>query len=32
MQEIACLVLKTNVLPMNGTTNDYGTSNSMDKY
>ena len=29
-QDIACLVLKTNVLPMNGTTNDYGTSNSIN--
>ena len=27
-QEIACLVLKTNVLPTNGTTNAYGTGNS----
>ena len=27
-QEIACLVLKTNVLPTNGTTNLYGTGNS----
>ena len=27
-QEIACLVLKTSVLPMDGTTNAYGTSNS----
>ena len=27
-QEIACLVLKTTVLPMDGTTNAYGTSNS----
>ena len=27
-QEIACLVLKTSVLPMDGTTNHYGTSNS----
>ena len=29
-QDIACLVLKTNVLPMNGTQNDYGTSNSIN--
>ena len=29
-QDIACLVLKTNVLPMDGTTNAYGTSNSMN--
>ena len=29
-RDIACLVLKTNVLPMNGTTNDYGTSNSIN--
>ena len=29
-QDIACLVLKTNVLPMDGTTNSYGTSNSMN--
>ena len=29
-QEIACLVLKTNVLPTNGTTNAYGTSNAMN--
>ena len=29
-QDIACLVLKTNVLPMNRTTNDYGTSNSIN--
>ena len=29
-QEIACLVLKTSVLPMDGTTNAYGTSNSMN--
>ena len=27
-QEIACLVLKTNVLPRNGTTNACGTGNS----
>ena len=27
-QEIACLVLKPNVLPMDGSTNTYGTSNS----
>ena len=27
-QDIACLVLITNVLPTNGTTNDYGTGNS----
>ena len=27
-QDIACLVSKTNVLPTNGTTNDYGTGNS----
>ena len=27
-QEIACLVLKTNLLPMDGSTNAYGTSNS----
>ena len=27
-QEIACLVLKTNVLPTNGTTNSYGTGNT----
>ena len=29
-QDIACLVLKTNVLPMDGTTNAYGTSNAMN--
>ena len=29
-QEIACLVLKTSVLPMDGTTNAYGTSNTMN--
>ena len=29
-QDISCLVLKTNVLPMNGTQNDYGTSNSIN--
>ena len=29
-QEIACLVLKTSVLPMDGTTNAYGTSNAMN--
>ena len=29
-QDIACLVLKTNVLPMDGTTNAYGTSNSIN--
>ena len=29
-QDIACLVLKTNVLPMNGSTNAYGTSNAMN--
>ena len=29
-QDIACLVLKTNVLTMNGTQNDYGTSNSIN--
>ena len=29
-QDMACLVLKTNVLPMDGTTNAYGTSNSMN--
>ena len=29
-QDITCLVLKTNVLPMNGTTNDFGTSNSIN--
>ena len=27
-QEIACLVLKTNILPMDGSTNSYGTSNT----
>ena len=27
-QEIACLILKTTVLPMDDSTNDYGTSNS----
>ena len=27
-QEIACLVLKTSILPMDGTTNAYGTSNT----
>jgi len=27
-QDIACLILKTNVLPMDGSTNTYGTSNS----
>ena len=27
-QEITCFVLKTNVLPTNGTTNAYGTGNS----
>ena len=29
-QDIACLVLKTNVLPMNGSTNAYGTLNAMN--
>ena len=29
-QDIACLVLKTNVLPMDGSTNAYGTSNSIN--
>ena len=29
-QDIACLVLKTNVLPTDGTTNAYGTSNSIN--
>ena len=29
-QDIACLILKTNVLPMDGTTNAYGTSNSIN--
>ena len=29
-QEIACLVLKTSILPMDGTTNAYGTSNAMN--
>ena len=29
-QDITCLVLKTNVLPMDGTTNAYGTSNAMN--
>jgi len=29
-QDIACLVLKTNVLPMDGTTNAYGTSNTIN--
>ena len=29
-QDIACLVLKTNVLPMDGTMNAYGTSNSIN--
>ena len=29
-QDIACLVLKTNVLPMDGTTNAYGTLNSIN--
>ena len=29
-QEIACLVLKTSVLPMDGSTNAYGISNAMN--
>ena len=29
-QEIAWLVLKTSILPMDGTTNAYGTSNAMN--
>ena len=29
-QDITCLVLKTNVLPMDGSTNAYGTSNAMN--
>ena len=29
-QEIACLILRASVLPMDGTTNAYGTSNAMN--